>query len=177
MLRRSRVIAVLALCCATFGGAVRAASLEAAEKCRLIVDDRARWACYDEVFGKPVGAGSPQAPVSAGASPAAAGEQAAVSRNPRAEFGLSEAAMRARAAETAPESAPDSISATVTNVGRRSTEEMVVTLLDGQVWAQVEPDARARLKAGDTVTIKRAALGSYLLVTPSGIATRVKRLK
>jgi hypothetical protein len=54
---------------------------------------------------------------------------------------------------------------------------MVVTLADGQVWAQLDPDTRAKLKVGDTVTIRRAALGSYLLVTPSGMATRVKRLK
>ncbi len=145
---------------------------------RLIVDDRARWACYDEVFGKPVGAGAQPAPVAASASAGAAGEQAAVSRNPRTEFGLSEAAMRARAAETGRETASRTA---YRQRLRRSVDDRPrkwsSRSSDGQVWVQLEPDTRAKVKAGDTVTIKRAALGSYLLVTPGGIATRVKRLK
>ncbi len=177
MVRRSRVLAVLSLSCATVGGIACAASLEAAEKCKTIPDDPTRWACYDEVFGKPVGAGAQPLPAAAGASAGAAHEQTAVPANPQAEFGLSDAARRARASETARESFPDSVSATVTKVGWRPSEEMILTLADGQVWVQLEPDTRAKVKAGDTVTIKRAALGSYLLVTPSGMATRVKRLK
>jgi len=177
MMRRSRVISVLALSGTALCGTALAASMEAAEKCSVIPDDRARWACYDEVFGKPVGAVAQPPATAAGAPAGAASEQAAVPVNPQADFGLSDAAKRARAPQAATASAPDSMSATVAKVSRRSTEEMVVTLSDGQVWIQIEPDARARLKVGDTVTIKRAALASYLLVTPSGIATRVKRLK
>jgi len=33
------------------------------------------------------------------------------------------------------------------------------------------------VKPGDTVTIKKAALGSYLLVAPNRVATRVRRLR
>jgi hypothetical protein len=93
---------------------------------------------------------------------------------PGADFGLSEAAKQARDPEKAKQ---NGISAEVATIARRPTGEMVVTLANGQVWAQLDSDTRARLKAGDTVTIRRAALGSYLLVTPGKMAMRVKRLK
>ena len=55
--------------------------------------------------------------------------------------------------------------------------ELVVTLENNQVWVQIDVDNKARVKAGDTVTIKRGTLGSYLLVSPNGVATRVRRSK
>jgi hypothetical protein len=53
----------------------------------------------------------------------------------------------------------------------------VVTLENGQVWTQIQVDVRARIAVGDTVTIKKAALGSHMLVTASRYATRVRRVK
>jgi hypothetical protein len=53
-----------------------------------------------------------------------------------------------------------------------------VSLADGQVWSQVESDdSRSRVKVGDTITIRKATLGSYLLIGPDRIAVRVKRVK
>lgn len=173
------------------------------QRCAEIADDRARLACYDSLFGKP---GAP-APVSAPAAAepvsasAAAGTDAATptvagtaksasatvvaagsvpaggATNPEADFGLTEAAKRAREPEESREKLPESISGTVAKIGRQPAGELIVTLDNGQVWTQVQVDARARIAVGDTVTIKKAALGSHLLVTASRYATRVRRVK
>ena len=55
--------------------------------------------------------------------------------------------------------------------------QFIVTLDNGHVWVQSETNSRARLAVGDTVTIKKGALASYLLITPSKVATRVKRVQ
>ncbi len=79
--------------------------------------------------------------------------------------------------EKAKDEMPESITGTVAAVGRRPDGELSVTLENGQVWTQVTVDQRARVTAGDTVTIKKAALGSHLLVTQGRYATRVRRVK
>ena len=53
----------------------------------------------------------------------------------------------------------------------------MVTLDNAQVWAQSEINSQADVEIGDSVTVRRGALGSYLLVTKAGIGTRVKRVK
>lgn len=47
---------------------------------------------------------------------------------------------------------------------------------NGQIWVQVEPESARNVRAGDTVTLQRAALGSYRL-SPSrgGGGHRVRR--
>jgi len=147
----------------------------AAHPCASIGDDAQRLACYDDTFGRPRDGRSPATV----AAPAAAAAPAAklVVTNPVEDFGLSEAAKRARDPEKAQETMPEQISAKVAKVGNRPTGEMVVTLESGQVWVQIETVSKAMVKPGDTVTIKKAALGSYLLVAPNRVATRVRRLR
>jgi hypothetical protein len=70
-----------------------------------------------------------------------------------------------------------SFSAVVTALERRGDERFLATLDNGQVWLQVETNTRAEVRVGDTVTVRRGALGSYLLSTSAGIGTRVKRLR
>lgn len=144
----------------------------AAEECSAIADDRERLACYDEVFGKPAGAGQQAIPAAV-----AAGAPAAAPPNADVEFGLSEAAKAAREPEKAKQRFPDSITGAVAAVGFKPTGELVVTLANGQVWIQTDTLSLAKVKAGDTVTIRKGALGSYLLVTASNASTHVKRLQ
>ena len=99
---------------------------------------------------------------------------ASVASSPEIDFGLTEAAKRARDPQ---QEMLESITGTVAAVGRRPDGELTVTLENGQVWTQVTVDQRARVAAGDTVTIKKAALGSHLLVTQGRYATRVRRVK
>ena len=136
-----------------------------AHPCASIQNDAQRLACYDSAFGRPNAA--------AVAAPAAK----VVVTNPVDEFGLSEAAKRARDPEKAKETMPEQISAMVTKVSRRPTGELVVTLESGQVWVQTETVSKAMVKPGDTVTIKKGALGSYLLVSANRVATSVRRLR
>jgi hypothetical protein len=111
------------------------------------------------------------------AASAAAAPAATVAASPKDDFGLTEAAKRARDPENSKVQFPDSITEKVASVGHRPTGELVVTLANGQVWVQIESGSRAQIGAGQTVRIDRASLGSYLLVTPKGIATRVRRIK
>lgn len=154
---------------------VHAAGSDEARKCASMGDDGARLACYDRIFRQPVPtAGATQTPSAAGSVGAAT---VAPPVNPQADFGLTEAAKRARDPEKASELMPESITRKVASVDRKQNGELVVTLDNGQVWAQLETDTKARVRPGDTVTIKKAALGSYLLVTPSKLATRVRRVR
>ncbi|MEZ5498341.1 MAG: hypothetical protein R3E77_02805 [Steroidobacteraceae bacterium] len=70
----------------------------------------------------------------------------------------------------------ESLTAKVTDIGRRPRGEMVVTLENGQVWVQKFVDARFQLEEGDTVEIKAASLGSFLMVHGKH-STRVSRVR
>ncbi len=52
-----------------------------------------------------------------------------------------------------------------------------VDLDNGQVWELSEATQRGPLAPGDAVVVRRAAMGSYLLVTPAGVPLRVRRLR
>jgi hypothetical protein len=162
--------------------------------CVAITDDAARLACYDQEFGRPgsvspapiavAAAAAPAAPSTHTASTATGAGATAVgvaavdsTATAREEFGLSEADKQARAASQGAPPAPDHIEGKVTSVTRRANGELVVTLEGGQVWVELETNTGATLKPGDTVTIRKAALGSFMLVTPKHIATHVRRLK
>ncbi len=149
-----------------------------------MADDVARLDCYDSIFGRPtapdlVGAPSVVAPATTGVAAGAvvSAPAPAATATPEADFGLTEAAKRARVPDESREQLPESISGTVAKVARQPAGELVVTLDNGQVWTQLQVDARARVVAGDTVVIKKAALGSHLLVTANRYATRVRRVK
>jgi hypothetical protein len=73
--------------------------------------------------------------------------------------------------------APDSVTAAIKSLDRRRDGKFVVTLDNTQVWAQSEFNSQADVQVGDAITVRRGALGSYLLVTKAGIGTRVKRVK
>ena len=51
----------------------------------------------------------------------------------------------------------------------------VVTLDNGQEWAQLETGARLRIRVGEAVTIVPMVLGSFSLYTETGRSTRVRR--
>lgn len=64
---------------------------------------------------------------------------------------------------------------TIARVGRYDGHVAFV-MENGQTWIQVDSDASRLARAGRTVTIKRAALGSYLMsVDAGGPAMRVRR--
>jgi hypothetical protein len=69
---------------------------------------------------------------------------------------------------------PASIKAIVSQITEDRLSHVYLVLDNGQTWEFTEGDPRVR--PGDTVTIKRAALGSFLMLTPSRHSYRVERL-
>jgi hypothetical protein len=65
------------------------------------------------------------------------------------------------------------IHARVSRIITDQTRQHYVMLNNGQTWMMEGEDAR--LGVGDLVTIKRASLGSFLMLTPSKRSYRVSR--
>jgi hypothetical protein len=177
-----------------------AASGSDGASCVAVNDDAARLACYDRAFGRKAAVGSaaatatgaaatgtaatgvaaaaPRSPTVASPTAARATPAPAAPKDPVADFGLTEAAKQAKdpvkAAEAA--AAPTSVTGKVISVRFRKFGEFVVTLDNGQVWEQIEPMASAVVRVGDTVTVRKAVLGSYTLVTVARVATKVRRV-
>jgi hypothetical protein len=70
-----------------------------------------------------------------------------------------------------------SITARVTEVTTDREGKRLVTLDNGQAWREVSKSSFVSLKAGDEVTISRAALGSFVMSVPNGRPLRVRRVK
>lgn len=120
-----------------------ATTLEAAQDCGRIGDERARLACYDGLFRAPQDA-----------PPAAAPREA--------EFGLTEQERREREREAGAAPVPDAIASTVLRVVTRRPGLPVLELDNGQTWRLLESSDTPPFRAGDHVTIRRGAIGSYL---------------
>jgi len=118
--------------------------------CASLQSNDERLACYDAEVARLM---SPQA----------------VEKN----FGMANGALaHEEASATASE-----IAAKVTQVASRPHGELQVMLDNDQVWVQTQASGQFRVRPGDDVKIKAAALGSYLLLAPSGKATKVTRVK
>ena len=148
-----------------------------------IDDPSARLACYDAAFPRPspghrsvapVAPAVVQTPASAAIAPAAGPAARPVSEAEK--FGLSERQRAAR--EPQPEKPPaTAVTAAVTAVRKLPTGYLRIDLDNDQAWQQTEIDPNIRLRTGDRVTIRKAALGSFLLETPGRYSTRVRRVK
>ena len=70
----------------------------------------------------------------------------------------------------------DNVEMTVARVRALANGYHAFVMENDQVWAQVEPQGVRNVRAGDTVRIERAALGSFRLISPRGGAGhRVRR--
>jgi hypothetical protein len=155
---RALAISVAALSLA--GSAIAAET----HPCASVVDPNERLACYDAAF-PPV--------ANARAAETAEARRARQER----EFGLSGTQKIARTPEAEREALPDRIEAAVTTIYSSPTGERIVTLDNGQLWMLTEVSSTGRLKSGDKVVVRKAAMGSFMLVTPSRIALRAKRIQ
>jgi hypothetical protein len=167
-------------------GVAAAGAGEPTHPCAAVDDPAERLACYDETFPRPGAVagveqkvGGPVAeptevpqPREIPAAPAAAEGPELVE-----EFGLTEAQLQARDPERPREPRVDRIEATVVGIRHRASGERLVTLDNGQVWLQTEITVRGHLAEGDQVVIRRAAFGSFQLVTPGRVALRVRRIE
>jgi len=134
--------------------------------CAAEKDDARRLACFDAAIA--------QSGKLSGDSPPAV---AAVPLSQEEKFGL-RGELKQEKAQKAPELQElEQLQAQVTKVSTKPYGELVVTLENNQVWAEIQTNSGARVKAGDRVTIKAGALGSFLLVAPNGRSTKVTRVR
>jgi hypothetical protein len=170
--------------------AVSASELRA---CAAIESNADRLACYDRLAGRstaPAAAPAPGSPSPAAAAPAAAAPAATASAAAATAAATAAAARAsppapATTAETfgnyaaehpkpAPLPAASSLEAKIASVGNSASGHMTVLLDGGAMWELDSADPL--LAAGQRVTITRAALGSYIMQTPSHRTHRVRRL-
>jgi hypothetical protein len=145
--------------------------------CAAITDRDKRLECFDSlaagvaapVTSTPVT--EPSAPVAnaARAANAAPAASEAPGSGPE-DFGLT-AAQQERAK---PRAQPDSIADVVSSVWHSNSGRMLVELDNGQSWELDRPDPL--LAAGDKIKIERAAMGSFLLTTPTRRSYHARRL-
>lgn len=127
--------------------------------CRGVVDTQVRLACFDR-----------EAAALAAAPTAAAAAQADF-------FGLPDANIAAKEVAAGVRPAPvERIVAHLTAIRQAATGRFVFTLDNGQVWTQLRSEGELLAKVGDSVTVSRAALGSYWLELSSRRGCKVTRL-
>ena len=127
---------------------------ETAPRCAQILDDGPRLACYDARFGKPVPPVAP--PVQVAVAP-----KSAPSSTPSPSPPPSPAA----------KSRDEIMTARIVRVSRVSNDRFQVTLDSGEIWTQLERDSNAEVSVGDSVKIRPALLGSWMLETRAGVRT------
>ena len=135
---------------------------QALRACATLSADTERLACYDRIAGTL----SPAAV--AGAEPP----------SPEQMFGASRRLSRGAPPETATaRELLDEISARVVELREHKDGSLMIELDNGQIWIDVGEHAELLLRTGDTVTISRAALGTFRLTTPTDRSARVRRVR
>src|SRR5580658_2729599 len=155
--------------------------------CASIVADAERLACYDRLVA-PAGANPAPAPAAATPPAVVAPSSAAPAAAPPAVVAAPSAAPAAAPPPTesfgmyAAEHpkppvavAAAALEAAVVALGTSPSGKMTVQFEGGALWELEEADPL--LAVGDVVTINRAALGSYLMHTPTRRTHRVRRLR
>lgn len=170
--------------------------------CAVIEPDDKRLSCYDAFFRRPPAQAQAQAMEAAGRdgeeivaasvtsapdatpspAPAVAPElptpaTTAPVRTQEEAFGLTPAQLAEL--DRGESSAPvlDRVEVRVASVARTGQGHTVLTFDNEQRWIEVAPSDRVRFRAGEVVTIRRAALGSFLARGPtSGGGVRVRRM-
>lgn len=156
-------------------------------RCAAIDAPDARLSCYDALAHRPAvnnqNSSTGPSPAASTAAPAPTATSAAVASAPTAQppatvasiaadpknFGLT--AVQTHTADLGPKS----ITAHISYVSSDQSGRTFVVLDSGQTWTVMDSDGF--LSNGDAVTIKRAALGSFLMMTPSNHSYRVRRTK
>ena len=158
--------------------------------CAAEADDERRLACFDALAAglrdpRPPAATAPVPPTAASAAPvaptvapsaaaaAAAGAQPsqAGTRSPEDRFGLRDDRKEQKKGELT------ELSATATATSAKPRGELVITLDNGQVWGEIAPGSKIKVKPGDPVKIEAGTLGSFILIAPNGRSSKVTRIR
>jgi hypothetical protein len=151
---------------------------EVLTKCRQIEEIAERVVCYDKIVDSqfPNDSSDADSSVKVEETPPPEATESNVIPDAESLFGTNDAEAK-RLVETllAIEQISE-IEAIVTDVRESANEKLTVTLDNGQSWRQVD-NQPMRLKSGETVIVRKASLGSFLMEKQSGSRSiRVKRV-
>jgi hypothetical protein len=172
----AREAALMLLVSAT---AVAAPTTDEMARCAGVAAPDTRLACYDALAHRP----ADKVPVAAvPIRPPASAQAPALARLPAAQASESDVAFAADpknfglapAQQHLDKVGPKVITAHIAAVSAGQSGQATIVLDSGQTWAVSDNDGR--LAMGDAVTIKKATLGAFLMMTPSNHSYRVKRL-
>jgi hypothetical protein len=138
------------------------------QACARVADPAQRLGCYDATFR---GA----AALTAGTAATAASDTGAMAA-PR-EFGLNDTVRRARGEPDSRTGTPDRMESSIVAVATLPGGLQRVTLENGQAWDQTEAASSFLPRPGRSITIRRGAMGSFLMRAESGPAVRARRSK
>lgn len=180
-LAQPRPLALLgmALALPALAGAAADSAQSPLAACAAITSVSERLNCYDQLAGRPVP--SPAAtPAPVASAPASAAATAPAVATPTVAAPVSAAPESKNAfglytAEHPVAPLAPNLEARVLAIGTSPAGRQMVTLEGGQLW-ELDDEDRA-LFVGDEVTIRRAALGSFLLDTPAKRTHRVHRVR
>jgi hypothetical protein len=111
------------------------------------------------------------APSAAAAAAAAAQPSQAGTPSPEDRFGL-----RVDRKEQKKDDLTE-LSARATAISPKPRGELVITLDNGQVWGEIAPGSKIKVKPGDSVKIEAGTLGSFILIAPNGRSSKVTRIR
>jgi hypothetical protein len=166
--RRLGALSSAILLAVTNGPTASTETMESLRACVNEADDVRRLECYDREMAR-------QAASTSNAQASNATPAPRPPLTPEERFGLNDDQAHMQEHTDDPP-AIDRLTATISALSHRAQGELVMTLSNGQVWAQKQASS-FEVKVGDAVTIKSAALGSFLMSTASGRSTRVTRLR
>jgi hypothetical protein len=152
-------------------------------RCLAIADREARLTCYDAIARAEQSAPAPDdvappAPATAPvpAAPARAAPAPTAVPNPRAEFGFGAAEREERRAVD--QRQIDEINVAVKEAREVGAGYWQFVMDDGSTWRLAETRTSYRIpRPGDQVKLRRASLGSYLLVFRNQPSLRIRRVQ
>jgi len=152
--------------------------------CASEKDSLARLVCFDREVAKytqPSARVAPTPSTPAVATPPAppVASTPPIAASPTADdFGVTGDLARKRAAAKGEVvEGPKELRAAVTKITSKPFGELILELDNGQVWEQNEKKSTFLIKVGDTVVIKPAKFGSFMLTSENGATSRVHRTR
>lgn len=174
-MRSALFLAAVAVVLATGFTTARADGVPAALRaCGDEKDDTQRLACFDRELAR-----ASQSTTAAPTAPVVPVAPPAPQLTPEERFGRVGAVARdeGKREEKAQEPAIRELTATVVSLSQRSYGEIVMTLDNGQVWAQPSFDSHFSIRVQEKVTIKAGVLRSYIAIAPNGRTTKIVRIR
>ncbi|MBY0562605.1 MAG: hypothetical protein K2P58_00365 [Hyphomonadaceae bacterium] len=143
-------------------------SLERVYECANLSDSAERLACYDTAVAALRTAQT--------GGQVVAIDRASVENLQRQSFGFDLPAVQRLLPSFGDRAVVESVEATVERITELQSGRLAFRLSNGQVWHQVDTERVRNVREGDTITIRDAALGSFLMVSPrGGRGVRVRR--